>query len=279
MEFAIGTPAANMRGTVAHYAARGIQILPLAGFHARMPSVGEAQNIANWAREFGPGGTFWNGRGDGHLAFKNIEFGNESSYSYQGTQGRGGEYAQRFRDAYNAVRGANPRVGLLAQADDGNCGCSTWVDAMFNAVPNLGSMVAGWTVHNYGPESRSDQRLDRAISQTARRGAPNTIGLYITEWGLATDNGRCLSDNYSWNKCMSFAQAADALRSSLSRMKSKYGSRLKELYLYQATDQRPSGQTSEREHYFGVLKRDQSDKGAFTAEARAQLRAAPAPGQ
>ena len=38
-------------------------------------------------------------------------------------------------------------VGLLAQADDGGSGSANWVNHMFDAVPNLGTMVDGWTVH------------------------------------------------------------------------------------------------------------------------------------
>ena len=143
---------------------------------------------------------------------------------------------------------------------------------MFKAVPNLAQMVAGWTVHPYGPNWQS--RLDALVSQTAASGAPSSfflIPIYVTEWGLATDNGRCLSDNYGWNKCMSYAEAASALASTVTEMRARYGSRLRGFYLYQAQDQSASGTSSDREQYFGVLQNDGSPKGAYTAEVQSLL--------
>ena len=276
MEFEIGAPATDLDAAIGKYASKGIQVLPLAGFHGRMPSADEAHNLASWARRFGPGGTFWQGRSDGRYAITDIEFGNESSYSYQGTQGRGAEYAQRFRDAYDAIHGSdgNASVGLLAQADDGNSGSSAWVDSMFNAVPDLAKRVSGWTIHPYGPQSRWQARMDRLISQVGARGAPSSIPMVITEWGLATDDGRCLDDNYGWNTCMTYSAAADAISSTLSGMKARYGSRLRALYLYQSTDRSPPGATNGRESYFGALKRDQSDKGAYTTTVKRELASA-----
>ena len=59
-------------------------------------------------------------------------------------------------------------------------------------------MVAGWTVHPYGPVSRWKPRIDRLISQTAAQGWSSGIPIDITEYGMATDNGATLSDNYDW---------------------------------------------------------------------------------
>ena len=170
----------------------------LAEFANRVATADEARGLAAWAREFGPGGTFWDGRTDGAYAPRYIEFGSETSYSYQGTWDRGGEYALRVRDAYEAIQAANPRVGLLVQADDTSITTARWVNDMFDAVPNLASMVSMWTVHPYGPRSRWEPRLQALVSQTAARGAPVSIPIAVTEWGVATDDGRTLSDNYEW---------------------------------------------------------------------------------
>jgi hypothetical protein len=163
-------------------------------------------------------------------------------------------------------------VGLLAQADDANTGSANWVNGMFDAVPDLGTRVAGWTIHPYGPRTKWEPRLDRLVAQTGARGASSSIPIYVTEWGLASDNGRCLSDNYGWDPCMSYSAAATALHGTVADMRAKYGARLRAFFLYQGHDQRASGATTEREHYFGALRSDLGDKGGYSAEVRALMR-------
>lgn len=274
VEFAIGTSVAAMRSYVADYADRGIRILPLAGFHGRLPSVAEAQSLAAWTKEFGPGGSFWASRpAQAHLAIRHIEFGNETSFAYQGTQKRGGEYALRVRDAFQAIQAAgNPQVGLLVQADNANQS-DNWVGQMYAAVPDVHEYAAGWTVHPYGPRTKWQNRIDDVIADTARYGAPDTIPVDITEWGLSTDNGRCLDDNYGWNRCMTFGEAADALTGSVAEMRARYGGRIRHFLIYNGRDLRSSGQTVDREHYFGLTTVGEQDKGAFTAAARTLLAA------
>jgi hypothetical protein len=280
VEFDIWQPASDLRAAIAAHAANGTRVILLAGFHATMPTVDQARNLATWAREFGPRGTFWAGRSDGQLAVREIEFGNETSYGYQygdnwdkpSYSARAREYALRLRDAQQAIQAANPQVGLLGQADDANTGSASWVNGMFDAVPDLASRVAGWTIHPYGPRTSWEPRMDRLVSQTAARGASASIPIYVTEWGLATDNGRCLSDNYHWDPCMTYSAAASALHGTVADMRAKYGARLHAFFVYQGHDQTASGADSQREHYFGALRSDLSDKGAYSAEVRALLR-------
>jgi hypothetical protein len=281
LEFDIGTPAAQLRASVAEVTARGARPLLLAGFHGRMPTQAEAQNLAGWAAEFGPGGTFWAGRGDGHLAVHQIEFGNETSYSHQygdtwsspSYEQRARTYATRFAQAHAAIAFSGRRVGLLAQADDGGTGSSAWVDGMFEAVPGLASMVDGWTVHPYGPRSRWEPKLDRLIAQTAARGAPASIPIDVTEYGISTSDGRALSDNYGWPVDQTYAQAAAALDATVRDMLAdpSIGPRLRLFLIYQAHDLRPPGTTKDREHSFGALQHDLAEKGAYTGEVRRQL--------
>jgi hypothetical protein len=280
VEFNVWQPASDLRAAIAAHAANGTRVILLAGFHATMPTAEQARNLAGWAREFGPGGSFWAGRPDGHLAVREIEFGNETSYGYQygdnwdkpSYSARAREYALRVRDAQQAIQAANPRVGLLAQADDANTASANWVNGMFDAVPDLASRVSGWTIHPYGPRTKWEPRLNRLVSQTAARGASASIPIYVTEWGLASDNGRCLSDNYGWDKCMTYAAAASALHSTVADMRALYGARLHAFFVYQGHDQRATAATTEREHYFGALRSDLSDKGAYSAEVRSLLR-------
>ncbi|HEY3864498.1 MAG TPA: hypothetical protein VGL54_00245 [Solirubrobacteraceae bacterium] len=288
MEFAIDTPVSKMESIVGAYAQAGIRPLLLAGFESTLPSPAEAQNLASWAAAFGPGGTFWQGKNyPASAAVTDIEFGNETSYSYQYPEtssasnwyalpsyaARAQTYALRFKEAETAIQGTDPNVGLLAQADDGGSGTSTWIDNMFAAVPNLASLVAGWTVHPYGPSWEST--INRLVASTQAAGAPSTIPIYVTEWGLSSDNGRCLKENFGFNKCMTYGEAASTLESDIAAMRTKYGSRLRSVYIFQAHDQQPTATSTEREGYCGALQINQATKGPFTTAVESLLSANP----
>lgn len=274
VHFLIGTPASVLAQHVGLYADRGIRMLPLAGFKGRIPTPEEARNLAEWAKAYGPGGTFWAGRSDGHLAIRSIEFGNETSYGYQYGDSnedasyfeRAKSYALRFRDARRAIDASGAKVGLLAQADDWS---GRWVEGMYAAVPGFHELVDGWTVHPYG--ARGAKKLADTLRFTAAHGAPSSIPIDITEWGIATDDGRCLSDNYGLDKCMSYAAAAATTRSHVAQIRSTLGSRLRSFIFYHVRDHVPGGATNDRESYFGALKLDSSEKGEYTAEVRAVL--------
>jgi hypothetical protein len=278
VEFDVGASPEAMRASVDAIADHGARPLLLAGFHGRMPSEAEARNLGRWAAEFGPGGRFWAGRSDGALAVQQIEFGNETSYGYQYGDGwadasyreRARLYAIRLAQARQAITATGREVGLLAQADDGGSGSSNWVDSMFDAVPNLGSMVDGWTVHPYGPRSRWQPKLDRLIASTAANGAPASIPIDVTEYGISSANGAALGDNYGWPANLTYAQAASALASTVAALRgdARVGPRLRHFMLYAGHDLRAVGATREREHYFGVLQSNLSAKGAYTSEVR-----------
>ena len=278
LEFDVGTPPAALRASVAAVAGEGAQALLLAGFDSRLPTEAEARNLAQWAAEFGPGGSFWNGRPDGHLAVRQIEFGNETSYSHQygdswsdeSYKDRAKLYATRFAQAHAAIAATGRPVGLLAQADDGGTGSPAWVDSMFEAVPNLAQLVDGWTVHPYGPRGIWEPKLDRLIAQTAAHGAPSTIPIDITEYGIASDNGTSLVGNSDgWPVDLTFGQAASDLDATVSAMRADpaIGPRLRLFMLYSAYDLNASLGNS-RERFFGALNADLADKGTYSAEAR-----------
>jgi hypothetical protein len=113
--FPIWTAPEDMRRVVRAYAERGSRLLPVAVFaKGKLPTAAEARVLGLWAREFGPGGDFWETRHGDELAVRAIEFGNETSYPNSGVSDRGGEYAERARDAIRALRRArnDPPVGL-----------------------------------------------------------------------------------------------------------------------------------------------------------------------
>jgi hypothetical protein len=281
VEFDISTPPAAMRASVAALAAQGARALLLAGFEGRLPTAAEASNLGRWAAEFGPGGSFWAGRRDGHLAVQQIEFGNETSYGHQygdtwsdaSYTSRAAQYARRFAEARFAIAKTGRDVGLLAQADDGGTGSSNWVNHMFRAVPTLGQMVDGWTVHPYGPRSRWKPKLDRLIWSTAANGAPASIPIDVTEYGISSANGTPLTDNYGWPTNLTYAQAAAALDQTIAEMRfdQTIGPRLRDFMIYAAHDLRPYGTTADREQNFGALQDNLAGKGAYSTEVRDQL--------
>jgi hypothetical protein len=89
--------------------------------------------------------------------------------------------------------------------------------------------------------------------------------------GLSTDNGRCLDDNFGFNPCMTYAEAATTLHATIEAMRSRYGSRLRAIYIFQARDQDPTGTSTSREVYFGALQSNMAPKGAFTEEVKSLL--------
>ncbi len=281
VEFEINTPASQIQPTIERYANSGTQVLLLASFYGRIPSDSEAQNLATWAHAFGPGGTFWAGRSDGSLAVRQIEFGNETNQSYQFNGcswncpeyiPRAEAYARALKAAQIAIDGSggNSGTGLLAIGDDGGSGSENWVNGMFNAVPDLGSRIVGWTSHDYGPQSTWQAKLDHLISWTQAHGAPSTLPIYITEFGFSSANGTCLNDNYGWNVCMNYVEAASRLHEDVEDFLTRYGSRIRALMVYQVRDQQPLGQTN-REYYFGALTSTGGEKGPYTAEVRSLL--------
>lgn len=281
IEFSIDSSVGEIGSIIGGYARAGVRVLPLAGFIGRIPSQTESENLASWAAAFGPGGSFWRHHPGGGSAIEDIEFGNETSYGYQFDgcdagcpqyEQRGGEYALALTAAQQSIDGprGNPRVGLLAQADYGGNG-DEWVNGMFDAVPTLARHVAGWTVHTYGPRSRWQRSIDALVSQTRARGASSHIPIFITELGLASDNGPCLNENFGWSPCMTYAQAGQALQSTVKSIRARYGKRIDSIFIYQLIDHVPPGEDNDRESYFGVLQSNGSPKGAYTSAVRTLL--------
>jgi hypothetical protein len=145
---------------------------------------------------------------------------------------------------------------------------------MFDAVPRLGRLVAGWTIHPYGPRDKWRPKLHRLISQTKANGARASIPLDITEFGLSSDNGASLTGNYGWPSNQTYDQAAAALRSTVDAMRDDrtIGPRLRLFMVYAAHDLRPPRATNDREAYFGALRHNLRSKGAYTKEVRDLLR-------
>lgn len=268
VEFDIRTPPSKMRETLQMYDERGIRVLLLAGFAFRVASPGEVRNLANWAREFGPGGVLRN------KPVLQIEFGNETGFAYHRTNRRGAEYARRCKQASLVLRSANRRVKLLCQADDGNTG-DGWIRDMFRAVPNLDRYVGGWVMHPYG--NTFTQKIGNYVRQLRAAGASKKTPIDITEFGLATADGRTLDTNYGFPRNLTYGQASTVLRQSVAKMRRQLGGRLRLLVLYRARDGAPVGATRYREEYFGFTDHLGQPKGPYGAAGSALLRSSSAP--
>jgi hypothetical protein len=168
-------------------------------------------------------------------------------------------------------------VGLLAQGYDAASNSSIWIDGVYAGDPDLTSAnrVAGWTIHPYGPYWGASDRILRLVKQTAAHGAPSTIPIDITEYGISTKNGVTLTDNFGWPLNLTYAQAGTALHQTVDSFLSNpvYGKRIRLFELYVVNDRGSApANSNDRESFFGALDKNFNDKGAYTAEVRALMK-------
>lgn len=245
---------------VSKYVAKGITPLVLYDFHGTMPTAAQVQGIAALARIPGVG---------------TVEFGNETSYGYQYGDGassasykeRARTYAHRFVEAAKALLPYH--IGLLAQASDGGSGNPAWVNEMFAAEPELLKYVSGWTVHPYGPNGSAE--MSRMISSLSQHG-DTTLSIDITEWGIASDNGRSLSENYGFPVNLTYAKAGDLLGEWAAKYRAQCNGRLRDFIVYQVRDQQKPGASKSREAYFGALEHEDQHKGGYTEAVEALMK-------
>ena len=148
-----------------------------------------------------------------------IEFGNETSYGYQygdnyGTASyadRAENYARRFAHAAGAIAMTGRSAsGLLAQADDGGSGSAELGQPHVpsGAEPGHdGRRLDGPPLRPARPLEAEDGPARHADRRQRRPGA---IPIDVTEYGISSDNGASLSDNYGWPATLTYAQAACA---------------------------------------------------------------------
>jgi hypothetical protein len=250
----------HIQAVAALLAKTGTTLQPLIGFYGRVPSAAEAQRLGAVAKAV--------------PSVKRFEFGNETSYGYQyGDGSSSASYKARARSYAVLVKEAAVAVSpygdvVLAQAEDGGSGTSVWVDEMFASVPALSSYVGGWVIHTYG--TGGPAKLERMIAQLAKHGETK-LPIDVTEDGIASDNGRSLSNNFGFPTNLTYAQAGQLLTEHVSKLEKIAGSRLRSFLLYQDRDQKATGTSSEREAYFGALQRNSASKGAYTTAVKALL--------
>lgn len=239
-------------------------------------------NLASWADRLGPGGDL----AHPSRPLRLLEIGNEQFYTYSPKPGAeyADEYAAGFKTTAQAVRAANPNVGCLFMLDSSASG-STWyqriVDLIAPIMSSDWSLVAGWVFHAYGPTTAGNvSKITDILTRVQAKGAPNTIPIYITEDGIATDNGATMysgttPNNYGWPTALTYDQAGTNMRSKLSFLRSHatIGPRLRVWTHYQSRDQRAPGTRdangfAQREWFFGVTTNTGGNKGGLTQSVR-----------
>jgi hypothetical protein len=70
---------------------------------------------------------------------------------------------------------------------------------------------------------------------------------------------------------MTYQEAAELLARTIGEMRQALPGRLGLLLLYQIRDQKPSGETTGREDYFGAVQRELQPKGAYTTKVKEVL--------
>ena len=222
MEFDINTPAADLAPVVdalrqgRHPAAAAGELLRPHAVDAPRP-----RTSRTWAAAYGPGGTFWQGKSyPASRGRREIEFGNETSYSYQSATTRGRPtrrraptyaLARRPRRRQAAIRARQPETSACSRIGD-NAGNQSHLDRRHvrgGPEPRPTSSPAGRSTLR--PEL-GDRGSTRRSTRDRAAGARD-LPIWITEWGISTDNGRCLCDNYGFDKCMTYdAGRRDAAR-------------------------------------------------------------------
>ena len=281
MEFEIGVPASQLAPIVEGYAREGIRVMPLVGFDKTLPTPAQARNIATWAAEFGPGGSFWQGKSlPAAAAMTTMEFGNETSYAYQ------------FSDnstAAVAARAQTYAIPLQGSLRSGPRGQPPGRNSRPGRRRRLGGIDLGQQHVQSGPESRrTGDRLDdppvwarmAAIDRStdlpdAGSRRPQQHPHLHHGVGPGHRQRTLPQRQLRLEQVHELSEAANALGSTVAGMRARYGPRLHAFYLYQAQDQGPSGTSNNREEYFGALQTDGSSKGPYTAEVQSLLNANP----
>lgn len=268
VDFGPGMPVAASDAEFADAAAAGLSVLPVVSQYAQLSTIDKnafAAYVASIAARYGPGGTFWQSRTDGHLAPGYIEVANEPWGSWFYTVVEPAEYADVFRRSVIAGRAANPAVKYLIAGVDRyfQAGWQPWVPALFAAQPDLASFIGGVTIHLYGvtplnlPDWSNYQQWPQFLSVAEdlwARGA--RVRVWVTEFGLTTCTNTAAPD-YG----VSQAQQSTQLQAALAVMHGRWRELLGGAFVYRYRDGVPDA----RESRWGIVNNDGSPKPAYTA--------------
>jgi len=172
-------------------------------------------------------------------------------------------YARTYRRVVRAARRVAPSARFLISMevggeDGGPRGEDRWVDALYDAVPDLNAYVDGVAVHLYGDDPVSCdadkrwcfRRIDRFRERLSEHGAADKP-FWITELGVPT--GRCY-------ECVGEKRQAEWIGGYLEAVRARTD--VAAVFLYQLSDLR-TGDWSSKEFNFGLLRSDGRRKPAY----------------
>jgi hypothetical protein len=223
------------------------------------------------AQRYGPGGTFWASHPElTPKPIRTLEVWNEPSGYWNAAPNpdpvRYASLALATAQAVHAVSGDIDVIidGSLMQArTDGQI--RSWIGAILDAQPTLKNHIDGYSVHPYpypppqGPyATHDDPRWDYGVVEEVRaltvsKGAAKPI--YITEvgWSTAPDGEGVVNE----------ATQAQYVVGAIRRAVNEWGSYVPRVYIY--SFDRDGSDTTEREAFFGLRRRDGSYKPAWPA--------------
>jgi hypothetical protein len=236
---------------------------------------GFAGYAAAVVRRYGPHGTFWAQHPDvAAYAIQTFELWNEPYYD----NGNGGNYdparyAHLVKAAAISGRNADPAARFLIaaenQAQHVGSNWVWWVDALYQAVPDLNNYFDGVSVHPYGVNLtqmsmptkglaydgyQQIRRVEAIRREFVSHNASNKP-LWITEVGWPT----CSSGS---DRCTTLAGQADRLKTIFDYAHSTWKPYLQGLFVYSYDDSHPN--SSDPESNYGLAYNDGTPKPALS---------------
>jgi hypothetical protein len=224
--------------------------------------LGDAAHYRRWVvafiRRYGLGGSFWREHPrlpERAYAIRTFELGNEP---YFGTMTASG-YADTVRPLLEEVKRLDLRAGLVLAANAYG-GDASWLEALYERIPNLNALVSGFALHPYwyghaparqGPGGPF-ARIEALRAAMNREGAAKKA-ILITEYGESTaDCGQ---------ECVSEAVQARHLLAMLSTVASRPDWGVEMLSVFQLRDR--GTHSRDRELQFGLLRQNGTPKPSY----------------
>jgi len=222
-----------------------------------------ADYVAAVARRYGPGGTFWAAHPTlAGYAITTFDLWHEPYYDVgNGGQYDPGRFARLVKAAVSAGRAANPSAKFLLAAEmQGESVGSRyvwWVDALYQAVPDLNNYFDGVSVHPYGHDIKHrspaivghaytgyDQmrRIEIIRQQFIHHGA-GAKPFWATEVGWPT----C---RHVSNRCVNTRGQVRSLRTLVRYARTIWSGYVRAVFVYYYNDQR--GPRSNPENDYGL---------------------------
>jgi polysaccharide biosynthesis protein PslG len=263
-------------------ARHGITVLPLVmgipswvspnEFAVAQGGGGFSNFVAQVVRRYGPKGAFWRSHpGVPYHPATWFEVWNEP-YLPQFSDGgpQPAAYARLFKAAVQAGRKASRGARFLLAADTTGVTAAgqqpAWVDPMYRAVPDLNRYIDGIATHPYsstqsplvyvpGQISRFEFRRIGHLRQLFAAHGAGKKPFWITEIGWST----CPASE----DCVNEARQATYLRQLFRLVKTRLPW-VKAVFVYNYRDSPEATNPSDKEHWFGLVRRDGSEKPGWS---------------